>query len=96
VLNFANPNTSQGGSYSGPLDGSTVAFLTVNGSGAPTGYSYVYFDSETSDYPVGHFTGYQNVSGSPLPEPQITIGEGWFYTSESPNGAYTWTQVLNP
>lgn len=91
VLGFSNPNTVQAGTYPGPLDGSAVEFLKVNGAGAPQGYSVVDFDSETSDTTTGFLQG-----GNPTPEPTVAIGQGFFFLSESPHGAYTWTQILNP
>jgi len=91
-LGFANPNATQGGSYAGPLDGSSVEFLRVTAGGAPLGYKVVDFDSETTDTT----TGFTDTGGNPVPEPQITIGEGFFFQSASLNGPYTWTQILNP
>jgi len=90
TLGFTNPNPTQTGV--GPLDGSSIELLKVNGSGAAVGYTVAEFDSETSDTT----TGFTNPGGAPIPEPQIPIGGGFFFVNQSPVGAYTWTQILNP
>jgi len=91
-LGMVNPNPTQGGSYSGPADGSALEFLRVNGSGQAVGYTVVDFDSETTDTT----TGFTDAGGNPVAEPQVPIGGGYFFVSASLNGAYTWTQILNP
>jgi hypothetical protein len=92
VLGMANPNTVQAGTYPGPLDGSSVEFLKVSPAGQALGYTIVEFDSETSDTT----TGFTDTSAHPVAEPQVPIGGGYFFSSDSPHGAYTWTQILNP
>jgi hypothetical protein len=91
-LGFSNPNPTQGGSYSGPLDGALVEFLKVTPGGAAAGYSVAYFDSETTD----STTGFANVNNGQIPEPQVAIGEGFFFVSQGGGGTYTWVQILNP
>lgn len=89
-LGMVNPG-AQGGSYSGPLDSSSVEFLKVNGAGAAVGYQVANFDSETTDTT----TGFVNGVGASVPEPQVAIGGG-FFLAQNTAGTYTWTQILNP
>jgi hypothetical protein len=91
ALGMVNPNTAQGGSYSGPLDSSSLEFLRVSAGGNPLGYSLAFFDSETTDTT----TGFLDNHGNPLAEPQIVIGGG-FFLQQLTAGTYTWTQILNP
>jgi hypothetical protein len=91
ALGMSNPNTAQGGSYSGPLDGASVEIVKTTPGGLYAGFKVFYFDSETSD----STTGFSDVNNNQLPEPQVGIGGAYFFLSEGP-AAYTWTQVLNP
>jgi hypothetical protein len=88
-LGFANPDPTQ--DYSGPLDGSYVEFLKVSPSGQAAGYSVAYFDSVTADTT----TGFIDVHSNPIPEPQVSVGGGFFFVSAG-SATYVWTQILNP
>jgi hypothetical protein len=88
VLLLSNPNTIQGGSYAGPLDGSELEFLRVDSRGQFLGYKVVLFDSETTDTT----TGFIDINTSaPVPEPQIPLGGGFFLYQQNP-ATYTWVQ----
>jgi hypothetical protein len=93
TLGFANPNVDPSGATStyGPLDGSLIETLKTSSSGQATGYKVSYFDSITTDTT----TGFTDQKANPVPEPQITVGQGFFFV----NGTgvnFNWTQILNP
>jgi hypothetical protein len=91
AIGFTNPNPTQGGSYSGPLDGAYVETANINGSGQVLGYTIALFDSETTDTT----TGFTSTTAVPVPEPQIPIGGGFFFVNQAA-APYTFTQILNP
>src|SRR5208283_3880904 len=64
---IANPNTAQGGSYSGPLDNCSLQIWSG------VGFSVYSFDSETSDTT----TGFVNASGNPVAAPTLGSGLGY-------------------
>jgi hypothetical protein len=95
ALGFVNSNPAQL-DYDGVLDNSKVEFLKTTLSGAAAGYSVALFDSITTDTT----TGFTTPAGAPIPEPQISVGQGFFFVSGGTrtnlSAAYVWTQILNP
>ncbi len=69
----------------GTYDGDAAQILSGGKFGA------VFFDSTSS-------TGFSNSGGTPVPEPQIAVGQGFIFDNEvgplSP--PITWSQVFNP
>jgi hypothetical protein len=89
ALGMSNPDPTQ--DYSGPLDNSYVEFLKVSAGGQALGYSVAQFDSVTTDTT----TGFTDVSGAQIPEPQVNVGGGFLFVSQG-TSAFKWTQILNP
>ncbi len=54
-----------------------------------TGFKISVFDSSTDDTS----TGFTDRPGNPVPEPQVALGEGFYFHNASGH-AITWTQVL--
>jgi len=86
ALGFSNPDPSQ---TQGPLDGCSIQTLKVTPSGLAAGYKVSLFDSLTDDTT----TGFTDAIGNPVPEPVMTIGQGFFFVNATPS-SYTWTQIL--
>jgi len=92
AIGFKNPNPDPSGTSGqlGPLDGCTVGILKVTPTGQAAGFDVSAFDSLTDDTT----TGFTDVSGSNVkPIPQISIGQGFFFSKLS-SGTFAWTQIL--
>lgn len=74
----------------GSLDGCEVQTAVRNASGAIVGYQVSVYDSATADTT----TGFTDRSFNPVPEPQIAVGQGFFFNNATA-ATVTWTQVLN-
>jgi hypothetical protein len=74
----------------GALDGAEVQQAVITAGGAVQGFKVSVFDSSTDDTT----TGFIDRNGNPVAEPQIKVGEGFFFNNSS-GGTRTWTQVLN-
>lgn len=80
ALQLSNPG--------GALDGDAVELMVVNAQGFVRGFSPAYFDSTQT-------TGFADSGGSPVPEPQIAVGQGFAFDNALA-APVTWTQILNP
>jgi hypothetical protein len=80
VLQLTNPG--------GVLDGDAVQTMVRNPSGSVKGFSSFNFDSAAG-------TGFSDSGGNPIPEPQIAVGQGFFFDNVNAT-TVTWKQVLNP
>jgi hypothetical protein len=74
----------------GNLDFCEVQQAVITGGGAVQGFKVSVFDSSTDDTT----TGFIDRNGNPVPEPQVKVGEGFFFNNSS-GGTRTWSQVLN-
>jgi hypothetical protein len=68
----------------GAIDGDAVLVAV----GAISGYAASAFDSASG-------TGFSDQGGNPIPEPQIAVGQGFFFDNLNATPV-TWKQVLNP
>ncbi len=68
----------------GALDGDAI----LKAVGAISGFSPSGFDSSSP-------TGFSDSGGTPIPEPTIAVGQGFFFDNVNAAPA-TWTQVVNP
>jgi hypothetical protein len=80
VLQLTNPG--------GVNDGDAVQTMVRTAGGAVKGFSPANFDSAAG-------TGFSDAGGNPIPEPQIAVGQGFFYDNVNAH-TVTWTQILNP
>jgi len=73
----------------GAFDGSEIQTLVRNEpAGSVSGFAVTVFNS-------GQATGFENRNGVSLPEPQIKVGQGFFFNNQS-GAPIIWTQILNP
>jgi len=72
----------------GPLDGCEIQVpIYTAGHGNISGYNTYYFDSNPADTS----TGFTDFSGAPVAAPQVTVGQGFFFSNQTP-GNYPWVQ----
>jgi hypothetical protein len=73
----------------GAFDGSEIQTLVRNEpAGSVSGFAVSVFSS-------GQATGFENRNGTAIAEPQIKVGQGFFFNNQS-GGSLTWKQILNP
>ncbi len=72
----------------GTIDGDGIQLMTRTPTGAVQGFNTSSFDSTST-------TGFSDALGNPIPEPQIAVGQGFFFDNLNAT-AVTWKQVLNP
>jgi hypothetical protein len=80
ALSLSNPG--------GALDGCEIQIPVINAGGNISGFSVAVFDSLTDDTT----TGFTDRIGNPVPEPQLKVGQSFFFNNLS-TGNQTWTQV---
>lgn len=80
VLQFTN--------NAGALDGDDIQVPATDASGNITSFKASYFFS-------GSATGFADSGGTTIPEPQIAVGQGFFFDNIA-STPVTWKQVLNP
>lgn len=72
----------------GALDGCEIQIPTINAGGNISGFSIAVYDSLTDDTT----TGFTDRIGNPVPEPQLKVGQSFFFNNLSA-GPLTWTQI---
>jgi len=72
----------------GAIDGDSIQIMTRTPAGAVKGFTPANYDSTSA-------TGFSDSLGNPIPEPQIGVGQGFFFDNLNA-AAVTWKQVLTP
>jgi hypothetical protein len=100
VIIPASPEFAAVGSPA-PLAGAVISVLQlVNTGGALDGDAIKTAVGHISGFASANFdstsgTGFSDNSANPIPQPNIAVGQGFFFDNLNA-AAVTWTQVLNP